>query len=75
MIFLPSFHQSLLKRLDAKNKFLRKFVPLVQPACEFARERDATVRRADAAEANARKAVQAELNDLASWLGLEPAAT
>ena len=56
------FCQSLLKRLDAKTKFLRKFIPLVQLAREFARERDTTVKRANDAEANARKVVEAELS-------------
>ena len=51
----------MLKRLDAKTKFLRKFIPLVQLAREFAQERDAAVKRANDAEANARKAVEAEL--------------
>ena len=61
---MPPFFQSLLKCFDAKNKFLRKFIPLVRPAREFAQERDASVRRANAAKANARRAVQAELSSL-----------
>ena len=50
--------------MKAKNNFLRKFIPLVKPALEFAQEGDATVRRANTAEEVARKAVQAELSAL-----------
>src|SRR5438105_12164875 len=59
---LFSFCQSLVKRFDAKSKFLRKFIPLVQPTHEFARERDAIVKRANDAEANAQWSMEAELS-------------
>ena len=61
---MPFFRQSLLKHFDTKNKFLRKFIPLIKPAREFARERDAAVRRAEATKANAHGEVQAELSSL-----------
>ena len=58
---LSFFLQSLLKCLDAKNNFLRKFVPLVKPAHEFAREKEVAMSRA---KAEARAKVQAKLNSL-----------
>ena len=62
--FRDDVELKLLKHFDAKNKFLRKFIPLIKPTREFARERDAAVRRAEAAEASAYRVVQAELSSL-----------